>query len=130
MESRLQAQGQSKEIPGGGKGTPGPSSVLMKPHSQSRDPHKLAFLNASGEAKGGVGVARSLHQPSGIPAAEIPRYHGIGDAVVKIMREEGYRAFFKGGGCRVLVIAPLFGIAQTVYYLGVGEYLLGVNTSK
>ena len=123
-----QAQGQSKEIPGGGKGTPGPSSVLMKPHSQSRDPHQLAFLNASGEAKGGG--ARSLHQPSGAPAAEVPRYHGIGDAVMKIMREEGYRAFFKGGGCRVLVIAPLFGIAQTVYYLGVGEYLLGVNTSK
>lgn len=128
--NRLQAQGQSKEIPGGGKGTPGPSSVLMKPHTQSRDTHQLAFLNASGEAKGG-GVARSLHQPHGaVPGAEAPRYHGIGDTVVRIFREEGFRAFFKGGGCRVLVIAPLFGIAQTVYYLGVGEYLLGVNTPK
>lgn len=130
VKTRLQAQGQSKEIPGGGKGTPGPSSVLMKPHTQSRDTHQLAFLNASGEAKGG-GVARSLHQPSGaVPGAEVPRYHGMGDAVVRIFREEGFRAFFKGGGCRVLVIAPLFGIAQTVYYLGVGEYLLGVNTPK
>ncbi|VDP84361.1 unnamed protein product [Echinostoma caproni] len=32
---------------------------------------------------------------------------------------------FKGAGCRVLVMAPLFGIAQMVYYLGVAERLLG-----
>jgi solute carrier family 25 glutamate transporter 18/22 len=36
------------------------------------------------------------------------------------------KAFFKGGACRVMVIAPLFGIAQVVYFLGIGEYLLGV----
>lgn len=40
------------------------------------------------------------------------------------MREEGPRAFFKGGACRMMVIAPLFGIAQTVYFLGVAEALL------
>lgn len=27
----------------------------------------------------------------------------------------------------MIVIAPLFGIAQTVYFLGVAERLLGVN---
>lgn len=95
----------------------------MKPHVQTRDQHQMAFINASGEAKGG-GVTRSLHQPTSV--ADPSRYHGIGDAVVRITREEGLRAFFKGASCRVLVIAPLFGIAQTVYYLGVAEYLLDV----
>ena len=41
------------------------------------------------------------------------------------MTTEGWRAFYKGGFCRMIVIAPLFGIAQTVYYLGVAENLLG-----
>lgn len=52
-------------------------------------------------------------------------YSGIPDAFLKIFRNEGITAFFKGAGCRMIVIAPLFGIAQTVYYLGVAEYLLG-----
>ncbi|KAJ8965814.1 hypothetical protein NQ314_003881 [Rhamnusium bicolor] len=54
-------------------------------------------------------------------------YSGIGNAFVNILRYEGPTAFFKGGACRMIVIAPLFGIAQTVYYLGVAEYLLGYN---
>jgi len=40
-------------------------------------------------------------------------------------RTEGWQALFKGGFCRMLVIAPLFGIAQMVYYFGVGEFILG-----
>ncbi|KAF7492431.1 Mitochondrial glutamate carrier 1 [Sarcoptes scabiei] len=51
-------------------------------------------------------------------------YSGISDALVRIFRDEGVPAFFKGAWCRVMVIAPLFGIAQTVYYLGVAEYVL------
>lgn len=51
-------------------------------------------------------------------------YSGIVDAFIKIMKHEGPKAFFKGGACRMIVIAPLFGIAQTVYYLGVAEMLL------
>lgn len=43
----------------------------------------------------------------------------------KILRKEGPTAFLKGASCRALVIAPLFGIAQVVYFVGVGEYLLG-----
>lgn len=54
-------------------------------------------------------------------------YSGIGNAFINIMRYEGPTAFFKGGACRMIVIAPLFGIAQTVYYLGVAEYLLGIK---
>jgi Mitochondrial carrier protein len=45
----------------------------------------------------------------------------------KILKNEGPTAFFKGAACRMIVIAPLFGIAQTVYYLGVAERLMGVH---
>lgn len=47
----------------------------------------------------------------------------------KTLREEGVLAFYKGGGCRMLVIAPLFGIAQMVYYLGFAEGVLGMKKS-
>ncbi|XP_016353144.1 mitochondrial glutamate carrier 1-like isoform X1 [Sinocyclocheilus anshuiensis] len=52
-------------------------------------------------------------------------YNGVADCIRKIMRKEGPAAFLKGAGCRALVIAPLFGIAQVVYFIGVGEFLLG-----
>jgi solute carrier family 25 glutamate transporter 18/22 len=52
-------------------------------------------------------------------------YSGVIDAIRTIYSKEGPLAFFKGAGCRMIVIAPLFGIAQTVYYLGVGEWILG-----
>nr|CAD7258928.1 unnamed protein product [Timema shepardi] len=56
-------------------------------------------------------------------------YTSIADAFIKIWKNEGVKAFFKGGACRMIVIAPLFGIAQMVYYLGVAEMLLGVKNS-
>uniref|UniRef100_A0A8C9YVE8 Mitochondrial glutamate carrier 1 n=1 Tax=Sander lucioperca TaxID=283035 RepID=A0A8C9YVE8_SANLU len=52
-------------------------------------------------------------------------YNGVVDCVRKILRKEGPGAFLKGASCRALVIAPLFGIAQVVYFVGVGEFLLG-----
>ena len=128
MNDASKAQGQTKEIGGGNKPSR-PASTLIKsgsPLVQSRDQHQLAFVNASGEVK--MQRSRHLHQP---PISQSPsqqpdsvKYRGVVDAFVRISREEGWRAFFKGGSCRVLVIAPLFGIAQTVYYLGVAEYLL------
>ncbi|KAF2893754.1 hypothetical protein ILUMI_12417 [Ignelater luminosus] len=54
-------------------------------------------------------------------------YSGIMDAGIKIMKHEGPTAFFKGGACRMIVIAPLFGIAQMVYFLGVAEFMLGIK---
>lgn len=42
----------------------------------------------------------------------------------KIWQREGPTAFFKGAYCRALVIAPLFGIAQVVYFVGIAEFLL------
>ncbi|XP_039987923.1 mitochondrial glutamate carrier 1 [Xiphias gladius] len=53
-------------------------------------------------------------------------YRGIIDCTRRIMRREGPSAFLKGATCRALVIAPLFGIAQGVYFLGVGEMVLGL----
>ncbi|KAM4035189.1 mitochondrial glutamate carrier 2 [Anomaloglossus baeobatrachus] len=52
-------------------------------------------------------------------------YSGIVDCARKIWRNEGPTAFMKGAWCRALVIAPLFGIAQVVYFIGIGEYVLG-----
>ncbi|XP_069084160.1 mitochondrial glutamate carrier 2 [Pleurodeles waltl] len=52
-------------------------------------------------------------------------YNGIVDCARKIWRNEGPSAFMKGAVCRALVIAPLFGIAQGVYFIGIGEYILG-----
>lgn len=43
------------------------------------------------------------------------------------MKHEGPTAFFKGGVARMIVIAPLFGIAQMVYFFGVAEFLLGTK---
>ncbi|XP_075875295.1 mitochondrial glutamate carrier 1 [Nelusetta ayraudi] len=51
-------------------------------------------------------------------------YRGIIDCTRRIMQREGPAAFLKGATCRALVIAPLFGIAQGVYFLGVGEVVL------
>ncbi|XP_063995772.1 mitochondrial glutamate carrier 1-like [Diachasmimorpha longicaudata] len=56
-----------------------------------------------------------------------PTYNGVMDCIMTTLKNEGPTAFFKGGACRMIVIAPLFGIAQTVYYLGVAENLLGIK---
>ncbi|XP_004381273.1 mitochondrial glutamate carrier 2 [Trichechus manatus latirostris] len=51
-------------------------------------------------------------------------YSGIIDCARKVWIQEGPSAFMKGAGCRALVIAPLFGIAQGVYFIGIGERIL------
>jgi solute carrier family 25 glutamate transporter 18/22 len=54
-------------------------------------------------------------------------YRGILDCFQKILKNEGPSAFLKGSLARVCVIAPLFGIAQTVYFIGIGEKILGYS---
>lgn len=57
-------------------------------------------------------------------------YNGIADAFTSILKNEGPTAFFKGALCRMIVIAPLFGIAQMVYYFGIAEYLMGKDKNQ
>jgi solute carrier family 25 aspartate/glutamate transporter 12/13 len=44
-------------------------------------------------------------------------YTGIVDAAQKIFREEGFRAFFKGGVARVFRSSPQFGVTLASYEL-------------
>jgi len=57
-------------------------------------------------------------------------YNGVFDAFRKILKNEGPSAFFKGAMCRMIVIAPLFGIAQMVYFFGIAEALMGIDKNK
>ncbi|KAL1494269.1 hypothetical protein ABEB36_009893 [Hypothenemus hampei] len=54
-------------------------------------------------------------------------YGSIWEASRDIWKNEGITAFFKGGACRVIVIAPLYAIIQGIYFMGVGEKLLGIE---
>ncbi|KAH9277856.1 Mitochondrial glutamate carrier 1 [Echinococcus granulosus] len=58
------------------------------------------------------------------------QFTGIADCFYRTFQREGLKALFKGAGCRVMVMAPLFGIAQTVYYLGVAEFLLSLGKTR
>ncbi|EDV49444.2 uncharacterized protein Dere_GG18553 [Drosophila erecta] len=58
------------------------------------------------------------------------KFKGVMDCVNRTFTEGGVTAFFKGGLCRVMVLAPLFGIAQMFYFLGVGEKILGIERKK
>lgn len=54
-------------------------------------------------------------------------YNGIADAFVKILREEGFRAFFKGGPARVFRSSPQFGVTLLSYELMQRLLPLGFN---
>lgn len=53
-----------------------------------------------------------------------PTYNGWMDAARKIYKNEGGSAFFKGAIPRMIVVAPLFGIAQMVYFFCIAENIL------
>ena len=55
------------------------------------------------------------------------QYKHIPDAFIQILKHEGPKALFKGAACRMMVMAPLFGIAQMVYFIGIAEYCLGIK---
>ncbi|XP_028409195.1 mitochondrial glutamate carrier 1-like isoform X2 [Dendronephthya gigantea] len=58
-----------------------------------------------------------------------PRYLGIRDCATQIYKHEGLGSFFKGAVPRIMVIAPLFGIAQAVYNFEVSQRLIEVYKS-
>ncbi|XP_054472648.1 solute carrier family 25 member 55a [Anoplopoma fimbria] len=102
---------------------------LGKPSPGETSPFYWAFL--SGCAAGSTAavavnpcdVVKTRLQSLNKGASE-ETYNGVMDCVSKILRKEGPSAFLKGAGCRALVIAPLFGIAQVMYFAGVAEYIL------
>ncbi|XP_078026206.1 solute carrier family 25 member 55a isoform X2 [Epinephelus lanceolatus] len=102
---------------------------LGKPSPEESSPFYWAFL--SGCAAGSTAavavnpcdVVKTRLQSLNKGSSE-ETYSGVVDCVSKIMRKEGPSAFLKGAGCRALVIAPLFGIAQVMYFAGVGEFIL------
>ncbi|GMR62675.1 hypothetical protein PMAYCL1PPCAC_32870, partial [Pristionchus mayeri] len=73
-------------------------------------------------------VIKTRMQTINLGANDI-RYKNPVDAFLKIISQEGPKALFKGAACRMMVVAPLFGIAQVVYFIGVAEYMLGVKKS-
>ncbi|XP_004547637.1 solute carrier family 25 member 55a isoform X2 [Maylandia zebra] len=102
---------------------------LGKPSPEASSPFYWAFL--SGCAAGSTAavavnpcdVVKTRLQSLNKGASE-ETYSGVVDCVSKIMQKEGPSAFLKGASCRALVIAPLFGIVQVMYFVGVGEYIL------
>lgn len=102
---------------------------LGKPSPEASAPFYWAFLSGclagstAAVAVNPCDVVKTRLQSLKKGASE-ETYSGVVDCVRKIMHKEGPSAFLKGAGCRALVIAPLFGIAQVMYLVGVGEYLL------
>uniref|UniRef100_H2YNX6 Mitochondrial carrier protein n=1 Tax=Ciona savignyi TaxID=51511 RepID=H2YNX6_CIOSA len=54
------------------------------------------------------------------------KYNGVVDCVRTIYKEEGLKSFYRGSTPRCFAIAPLFGIAQSVYRLGVCQSIMGI----
>nr|XP_015814132.2 solute carrier family 25 member 55a isoform X1 [Nothobranchius furzeri] len=102
---------------------------LGKPSPDESSPFYWAFLSGcvagstAAVAVNPCDVVKTRLQSLNKGASE-ESYNGVMDCVNKILRKEGPSAFLKGAGCRALVIAPLFGIAQVMYFVGVGEYIL------
>lgn len=96
--------------------------------------NKPAFYHtfASGILAGSIGayvatpldVIKTRIQTTNKAPGEL-QYNGVIDSFFKIIKHESPTALFKGSVARVCVVAPLFGIAQMFYYLGVAESLLG-----
>ena len=57
-------------------------------------------------------------------------YNGIVDCIWKTYHNEGLRAFYIGAVPRMIVIAPLFGIAQMVYFFGVAETIFRLDSNR
>ncbi|XP_028432500.1 solute carrier family 25 member 55a isoform X2 [Perca flavescens] len=102
---------------------------LGKPSPEGSSPFYWAFLSGcvagstAAVAVNPCDVVKTRLQSLNKGSSE-EAYNGVVDCVSKIMQKEGPSAFLKGAGCRALVIAPLFGIAQVMYFAGIGEYIL------
>ncbi|XP_027809406.2 mitochondrial glutamate carrier 1 [Marmota flaviventris] len=104
---------------------------LGRPASEEKAPFYVSFLagcvagSAAAVAVNPCDVVKTRLQSLQRGVNE-DTYSGFLDCARKIWQHEGPSAFLKGAYCRALVIAPLFGIAQVVYFLGIAESLLGL----
>ncbi|KAI5705294.1 hypothetical protein M8J76_015125 [Diaphorina citri] len=57
----------------------------------------------------------------------VGHYSGVWDAGRRIYKTEGITALFKGGLCRMMIMAPMFGILQMVYLMNIAENFLGIG---
>lgn len=106
-------------------------------YALDQDQPNIPFVHTlvCGVAAGGTAAA--LVNPADIIKTRLQsihpgsrKYDGIVDCARRIYKEEGARAFMRGAQARAIAIAPLFGIAQSVYCLRLGERLLGVPQSS
>lgn len=63
-----------------------------------------------------------------VPGIQAKLYKGMVDCTRDIVQNEGAAALFKGCVPRMAVIAPLFAIVQSVYFLGVAETIFNVKS--
>uniref|UniRef100_A0A3Q1FBS1 Solute carrier family 25 member 55a n=1 Tax=Acanthochromis polyacanthus TaxID=80966 RepID=A0A3Q1FBS1_9TELE len=89
---------------------------LGKPSPEESSPFYWAFLSG---CVAGSTAAVAVNPCDGVFSDS---FHSRDQTarVIHCYRTEGPSAFLKGAGCRALVIAPLFGIAQVMYFVGVG----------
>jgi len=107
-------------------------SELNPVNKKDESAHSYGWSFVSGSVAGGIAavaatpidVVKTRTQRIKLAKSDIP-YTGPTDAFVKILTTEGPLALMKGAGIRSMTIAPFFGIIQYIYYLDIGEYLLG-----
>ncbi|KIK70622.1 hypothetical protein GYMLUDRAFT_149880 [Collybiopsis luxurians FD-317 M1] len=84
---------------------------------------QLSFLETLAAAAIAGGPAAALTTPMDVVKTRLQvearsgqtQYKGLSDAFVKIYKEEGFRAFFKGAPARVLRSSPQFGFTLLAY---------------
>jgi len=109
-------------------------AFLNKPLTSTSDEDvRVNFWHTLGAATIAGGTAAAAVNPADVVKTRLQsihqgtrKYDGIVDCITAIMKEEGPRTFLRGAQARAMAIAPLFGIAQSVYELRLGEILLGI----
>lgn len=90
---------------------------------EGRNGKKLSFLETLGAAAMAGMPAAYLTTPADVVKTRLQvearqgqtRYNGLTDAFVKIYKEEGFKALFKGGPARIIRSSPQFGFTLLAY---------------
>ncbi|KAH6917029.1 mitochondrial inner membrane protein [Coprinopsis sp. MPI-PUGE-AT-0042] len=90
---------------------------------EGRNGKKLSFLETLGAAAMAGMPAAYFTTPADVVKTRLQvearqgqtRYNGLTDAFVKIYKEEGFKALFKGGPARIIRSSPQFGFTLLAY---------------